>query len=203
MTSAIKQNKYKLWFLVVFLGSTLLFCSYFINYRSIKQLEFSWQTITTQQIHRELRKGKSPNGTLETVFGGSNTEDMRTKLSTSPANFRYAVIKEVSKEYATGTVRLDGEFPIPQGDFLDITKAQGINHTYWEPIAGERLAISSRTYDYGDVSGYIIVGQSSKPFQDMQSSALRLTLVLWVIMAVCSGIFIFGSPTTSALKAQL
>jgi len=192
MATTLLQGKLKSWLIIVFLSTILLSSSYFINFRSIQQLTYAWPSATARQMQVELNRGTSPNGTLDRSFGYSYTEEIRTKLSESPENYRFAIIKEETSPYITGTAVLDGEIPVPTGDFLALTKTRGSNQMIWHPVSGESLAIKSLTYNYGDVFGYIIVGQSARPYQDKQSYNMQIMLILWGITTVCSGLFIFG-----------
>lgn len=111
---------------------------------------------------------------------GSNAKDvvpaLKTNLRSSTGIF--VIITDDTEHITAGSANLDGQTPLPPRGVFDFTQQHGTDHFTWEPATGVRLATRVLPYNGGNNNkGFIITGQSLKPFED------RISTYTWIAAA--------------------
>lgn len=190
MTLPHTGGRFKTWLVFVFTVTVLLGGNLYITVRAVRELTYSWPKSLATVMKSGLDGGTSPKGVLENEIRAPRSDDIDEVLKVNPDSFRFAAIHEETKNYTTGTYfeMSTGETPLPPASLLETAKANGNSQMIWQ-LNGVPMAIVIRTYNYGDVFGYVIVGQPAKPFQAQERKAVEAALALGGVAILISGIY--------------
>jgi hypothetical protein len=185
-----KQKKFIMWIAIIVSLLVLMCVGYYFARKAILNTAYDALGPTTQKLQEQLNGGTSPNGALANTFYGTYaadiSHDLKEELKNQSGNASFGIIVEETKSYATSSAKLDGLNPIPPVGFLSGTKTKKSNQMIWQPAKDVRVALHSLTYNYGDVFGYVITGQSAKPYEMKLLIYKLASLAVWVFVAVWS-----------------
>jgi len=145
------------------------------------------------QLQYELNGGTSPDGVLANNFryaGG-----IKPDIANGVPAFGFATIKEkprpyLAQPYATSTATLNGGLPLPPKGVLDFTDMHGTDEITWQPTKNIRIAMVSVTYHYGDIRGYVIVGQSLRPYEHRIGIYTAIAVIAWAAMVAWASLWL-------------
>lgn len=110
----------------------------------------------------------------------------------------FTIITDDSEHVLASSATLDGQTPLPPKGVFSFTKQHGTDHFTWEPSPGIRLATRVTTYDSEKGSGFIITGQSLRPYEERISIYTWIALAAWLACLAWSYLLL-GLP---ALRAR-
>jgi hypothetical protein len=186
-----KNPKFKTWVVIIVSLFVLMCVGYCFARKAILNTAYDDLSPTTKKLQEQLNGGTSPNGALAYVFYGTyaadlSPHDLKEELKKQPGNASFGIVVEETKSYAASSAKLNGLNPVPPVGFLSDTKTNKSNHMIWQPAKDVRVAVHSLAYHYGDVFGYVITGQSAKPYE-MKLLIYKLAfLTVWLLLAVLS-----------------
>lgn len=131
-----------------------------------------------QTIKQELVGGSSPNDVI-------NSQLIDLSVNNNP----FVIITDSSKHVLASTATLNGQTPLPPQGVFDYTAQHGSDHFTWQPAENVRLATRVSTYQHESDKGYIITGQSLKPYEDRINTYTALAVAAW--LAVLAWNFLF------------
>ncbi|HLY66810.1 MAG TPA: hypothetical protein VKU60_14850 [Chloroflexota bacterium] len=103
---------------------------------------------------------------------------LKTDLKTDDSLFM--IVTDSTKHVLASSATLDGQTPLPPAGVFSFTDAHGTDHFTWEPEPGVRLATRVTKYSEDSDSGYIVAGQSLKPYEDRISTYTWIALAAWL-----------------------
>lgn len=114
--------------------------------------------------------------------GGSDTKDIVPTLKTNLRNDTsvFMIITDSTQHILASSAVLDGKTPLPPKGAFDFTASHGSDHFTWEPAGGVRIATKITAYGQSPNDGYIITGQSLKPFEDRIDTFGWIALAAWL-----------------------
>jgi hypothetical protein len=124
---------------------------------------------SAQVAKQELQNGSSPKDVVPAL---------KTNLRTDTSIFM--VITDGSQHVLASSAVLDGQTPLPPQGVFSFTTYHGTDHFTWEPKSGVRLATRMVSYGTGSNEGFIITGQSLKPYEDRISTYTWIALAAWL-----------------------
>jgi len=109
----------------------------------------------------------------------SNAKDVVPALKTNLRDdvSTFTIITDDTQHVLASSATLDGQTPLPPKGVFSFTKQHGTDHFTWEPSPGVRLATRVLTYESSSGSGFIIAGQSLKPYEE------RISVYTWIALA--------------------
>lgn len=179
MNKWLARPQVRLWLAIVGVATLVLGASYTMVQQSTRLEADDLPLSTSQVVKQELQNGSSPSDVVP-----AHKADLRTDTSV------FVVVTDDSEHVLASSATLDGQTPLPpQGVFSDAAD-HGSNHFTWQPTSGVRLATRVTKYGTGSNSGYIITGQSLKPYEDRIAVYSWLALVAWLAMLAWSYLLI-------------
>ncbi len=128
---------------------------------------------------------------------GSNATDVVPSLKTNlqSDNSVFMIITDGSKHVLASSATLNGTTPLPPNGVFSYTNANETDHFTWEPQEGVRLATRVVKYGSSPEDGFIITGQSLKPYEDRVSSYTAIAVAAWLAVLAWSYLFLMlGRP---------
>nr|AIA19206.1 Unknown Function [uncultured bacterium]AIA19305.1 Unknown Function [uncultured bacterium] len=90
------------------------------------------------------------------------------------------IVADNDHHVIASSAALDGQTPLPPSGTFDYTAAHGSDRFTWEPKDGVRLATRVVAYGQKPNSGFVIAGQSLKPYEDRIDVYTELALAAWL-----------------------
>ena len=132
--------------------------------------------LTTAQVAKqELQSGSNASDVVPTL-----KTDLKTDMSV------FMIVTDNSKHVIASSAVLDDKTPLPPNGVFEYTAQRGSDHFTWEPEGGVRLATRVIKYGKAPDDGFIITGQSLKPFEDRISTYTALALAAWLAVLAWS-----------------
>lgn len=127
-----------------------------------------------------------PLATAQTVKSqldnGANPQDVipaRT-INVKNDNNVFVIIADSSRHVIASSASLDGQTPLPPSGTFEYASAHGTDRFTWQPQSEVRLATRVVPYGQKPDSGFVITGQSLKPFEDRIDVYTELALAAWL-----------------------
>jgi hypothetical protein len=130
--------------------------------------------MTAQLVKKQLVSGAAPSEVVPT-----DKTDLRSDFAV------FVIITDDSRHVLASSANLDGKTPLPPAGTFNFTAAHGSDNFTWQPTSGVRLATEMLSFN----DGFIISGQSLKPFED--KVAIYNSLALAALLAVLAWISVF------------
>ena len=157
------------WLAIVGTATLVLGASYAMVQQSTRLSADDLPLTTSQVAKQELQNGSGAKDVVPTL-----KTDLRNDASV------FMIVTDSSQHVIAGSAVLDGQTPLPPRGTFSFTKAHGTDHFTWQPSAGVRLATRITTYGQSPNNGFIITGQSLKPFEDRVSIYGWSALAAWL-----------------------
>lgn len=119
-----------------------------------------------QTARQELQANSSAKDVIPAI---------KTNLRDEASSF--TIITDDTEHVLASSATLDGQTPLPPKGVFSFTKQHGTDHFTWEPSPGVRLATRVMAYDSDNGGGFVITGQSLKPYEE------RISVYTWIALA--------------------
>lgn len=175
--SEVLEKSYIRFFLAIVGMSTLILAAAYTMVQQSTRLSADDQPLSmSQTVKNELEAGSSANDVItgQTINLDSNTNP-------------FVIITDDTRHVLSSTANLNGKTPLPPLGVFDFTSEHGSDHFTWQPADNVRLA--TRVVSYGNTTGnkgFVITGQSLKPYEDRISTYGELALAAWLAVLAWS-----------------
>jgi hypothetical protein len=167
------------WLAIVGVATLVLGASYTMVQQSTRLSADDLPLTTTQVAKQELQSGSDAKDVVPTL---------KTNLRNDTSVFM--VITDSSQHVLASSAILDDKTPLPPSGVFNYTSVHGTDHFTWEPSPGVRMATRVTKYSQNSDSGYLIAGQSLKPYEDRISTYTWLALAAWLAVLAWSYLLI-------------
>lgn len=157
------------WLAVVGVATLVLGAAYAMVQQSTRLSANDLPLNSAQIAKQELQNGSSPKDVVPSL---------KTNLRTDTSIF--IVITDNSQHVLASSAVLDGQTPLPPEGVFSFTTYNNADNFTWEPKPGVRLATRVVKYGSGDNQGFIIAGQSLKPYEDRISTYTWIAIAAWL-----------------------
>jgi hypothetical protein len=175
MNKLLANVNLRIWLAIVGVATLVLGASYAMVQQSTRLSADDLPLTTAQVAKQELQ-------------GGSNASDvvptLKTDLKADTSVFM--IVTDNSKHVIASSAVLDGQTPLPPSGVFEYTAQHGSDHFTWQPQSGVRVATRVLKYGKSPDDGYIITGQSLKPYEDRISTYTALALAAWLAVLAWS-----------------
>lgn len=165
----------RLWLAVVGVATLVLGANYAMVQQSTRLSADDLPLTTAQVAKQELQGGSSASDVVPTL---------KTNLQNDTSVFM--IITDNSKHVIASSAVLDGKTPLPPNGVFSFTSTHGTDHFTWQPRDGVRLATRVETYGKSPDDGFIITGQSLKPYENRISTYTALAFAAWLAVLAWS-----------------
>jgi len=124
---------------------------------------------TAQTTKQELQAGAAPSDVIPSL-----------KTDLRQDNSVFVIITDESQHVLASSASLNSQTPLPPKGVFSFTLAHDSDHFTWQPTSGVRLATRVLPYNKDSNSGFIITGQSLKPFEDRITVYGELATAAWL-----------------------
>lgn len=175
ITELIKSSRLRVWLAIVGSGTLLLGTAYAMVQQSTRLSADDLPLQTAQTAKHQLEAGAEPTMVVPAV---------KTELRTDATIF--LAVTDSSQKVLANSATLDNQPTLPPQGTFDYTAKHGSDHFTWQPVSGVREA--TRIIKYKD--GFIVAGQSLKPYEDRVGTYGLLAVTGWLAMAIWSYVLI-------------
>jgi hypothetical protein len=130
---------------------------------------------TSQIAKQELQGGSNPKDVVPTL---------KTNLRSDTGTF--IIITDNTQHVLASSAVLDGKTPLPPRGVFDYTNATGTDHFTWQPASDVRVATRVTKYGQSPDNGFIITGQSLKPYESRITTYTWISLAAWLAVLAWS-----------------
>jgi hypothetical protein len=169
MRELLSRPHFRVWLAIVGTATIVLAAAYAMVQQSTRLSADDLPNVTAQGARRLIAGGEEPEDAVSTV---------KVDLKTDDSGF--IIITDDLRHVQASTAVLNNHTPLPPAGTFDYAQAHGRDKFTWEPQSGVRLATRIITYKSGDEKGYIITGQSLRPFEDRVDVYTRLAFAAWL-----------------------
>lgn len=175
MNKLLANTQVRLWLALVGVATLVLGASYAMVQQSTRLSADDLPLTTAQVAKQELQ-------------AGSNASDIVPVLKTDLKNDTsvFMIITDSSKHVLASSAVLNGRTPLPPNGVFSFTNIHGTDHFTWEPQNDVRVATRVERFGKSPDNGFIITGQSLKPFEDRISTYTALSLAAWLAVLAWS-----------------
>jgi hypothetical protein len=164
MMRMLRHTLVRQWVAIVGVATLVLGASYAMVQQSTRLSADDLPLITAQVAKQELQNGSNPKDVVPTL-----------KTDLRDDNSVFMIITDSSQHVIASSANLDGISPLPPiGVF---TSKHGTDHFTWQPAPDVRVATRVTKYGVSPNDGYIITGQSLKPYEE------RIGIYTWLVLA--------------------
>ncbi|HET7827240.1 MAG TPA: hypothetical protein VFK97_00025 [Candidatus Saccharimonadales bacterium] len=175
MDKRLANLQLRAWLAVVGTATLVLGTAYAMVQQSTRLSADDLPLTTAQVVKQELQSGSNPDDVVPPL-----KTDLRSDTSV------FVIITDNSKHVLASSASLDGQTPLPPAGVFSFTVQQGTDHFTWQPANGVRLATRVENYTSGKDKGFIIAGQSLKPYEDRISTYTWLAGAGWLAVVAWS-----------------
>ncbi len=156
--------------------ATLVIGSSFAMVQQSTRLSADDLPLTTSQVAKQELQSDSNASDV--------TPTLKTDLKYDTSVFM--IITDNSKHVIASSAVLNGQTPLPPNGVFSFTSLHGTDHFTWQPQTGVRMATRVTKYGQAPDDGFIITGQSLKPYEDRISTYTWLALAAWLAVLAWS-----------------
>jgi hypothetical protein len=175
MNKPLVNMQVRLWLALVGVATLVLGASYAMVQQSTRLSADDLPLTTAQVARQELQSGSNAADIVPTL---------KTNLATDTSVFM--IITDSSKHVIASSATLDGKTPLPPNGVFSYTATHSSDHFTWQPEPGVRLATRVMKYGNSPSDGFIITGQSLKPYEDRISTYTALAAAAWLAVIAWS-----------------
>jgi hypothetical protein len=179
MYRLLRNPLVRAWLAIVGVATLVLGAAYTMAQQSTRLSADDLPLTTSQVAKQELQSGSDTKDVVPTL---------KTNLRDDTSVFM--IITDSTQHILASSAVLDGRTPLPPKGVFDYTNAHGSDHFTWEPSNGVRVAARATTYHQAPDNGFIITGQSLKPYEDRISTFGLIALAAWMASVAWSFLFI-------------
>lgn len=190
MSSLLRNPLVRVWLAIAGVATLVTGAAYAMVQQSTRLSADDLPLTTAQVAKQELVDNSDAKDVVPTL-----KTDLRTDTSV------FMIITDNSKHVIASSASLDGQTPLPPSGVFSFTVLHGSNHFTWQPSPGVRLATRIVKYGNSPNNGFIITGQSLKPFEDRISTYTWIALAGWLASLAWSFLLILlPSPRSTKTK---
>ena len=169
MIKLLSHPHVRIWLAMVGVATLVLGASYAMVQQSTRLSADDLPLTTAQVAKQELQSG-------------SNAADVVPTLKTDVKNDTsvFMIVTDNSKHVIASSAVLNGHTPLPPNGVFSFTSTHGTDHFTWEPQSGVRLATRVEKYGKSPDDGFIITGQSLKPYENRIETYTALAIAAWL-----------------------
>jgi hypothetical protein len=186
MNRLLGNSLVRSWLAIVGTATLILGGAYAMVQQSTRLSADDLPLTTAQVAKQELQNNSDAKDVVPTL---------KTNLRTDASLF--TIITDNSEHVIASSANLDGQTPLPPRGVFSFTSVHGTDHFTWEPSPGVRLATRVTKYGASPNDGFIITGQSLKPFEDRISIYTWIALAAWLATIAWSYLLILLPRTRS------
>jgi hypothetical protein len=177
------------WLAIVGVSTLVIGAAYAMAQQSTRLSADDLPLTTAQVAKQELQGSSNAKDVVPTL-----KTDLRSNTSV------FMIITDNTQHVLASSAVLDSQTPLPPKGVFDYTSVHGSDHFTWQPASGVRVATRVTKYGEGAGGGYIITGQSLKPFEDRINTYTWIALAAWLASIAWSYLFILlpGAHTRPA-----
>ena len=175
MDKRLSNLQLRVWLAIVGAATLVMGTAYAMVQQSTRLAADDLPLTTAQVTKQELQSGSNPSDAVPSL---------KTDLKTDSSVF--VIITDNSKHVLASSADLDGQTPLPPSGVFSFTVQNGTDHFTWQPQNGVRLATRVENYASGSDKGFIIAGQSLKPFEDRIATYTWLAAAGWLAVVAWS-----------------
>ncbi len=175
MNKLLANAHVRTWLALVGVAALVLGASYAMVQQSTRLSADDLPLTTAQVAKQELQGGSSPTDVVPTL---------KTNLQSDTSVFM--IVTDSSKHVLASSAILNGRTPLPPNGVFSFTNTHGADHFTWQPQSGVRMATRVEKYGQSPNDGFIITGQSLKPYEDRISTYTALALAAWLAVLAWS-----------------
>lgn len=164
-----------MWLAVVGVATLVLGANYAMVQQSTRLSADDLPLTTAQVAKQELQAGSSASDVVPTL---------KTDLANDTSVF--TIVTDNSKHVIASSAVLNGMTPLPPNGVFSFTTTHGTDHFTWQPQSGVRLATRVETYGKSPDDGFIITGQSLKPYENRITTYTALAAAAWLAVLAWS-----------------
>nr|AIA12457.1 Unknown Function [uncultured bacterium] len=179
MNKLLGSAHFRIWLAITGVATLVLGASYAMVQQSTRLSADDLPLTTVQVAKQELQSGSNAKDVVPTL---------KTDLASNTSVFM--IITDNSKHVLASSAVLNGRTPLPPNGVFSFTSTHGTDHFTWEPQEGVRVATRVEKYGKSPNDGFIITGQSLKPFEDRISAYTWLALAAWLAVLAWSYLLI-------------
>jgi hypothetical protein len=167
------------WLAIVGVATLVLGAAYTMAQQSTRLSANDLPLTTSQVAKQELQSG-------------SDAKDVVPVLKTNLRNDTsvFMIITDSTQHVLASSAVLDSKTPLPPKGVFDFANTHGSDHFTWEPASGVRSATQVTTYGQAPNNGFVITGQSLKPYEDRINTFGLIALAAWVASVAWSFLLI-------------
>jgi hypothetical protein len=169
MQRLLGSPTFRVWLALVGVATLIIGASYAMAQQSTRLSADDLPLTTLQVAKQELQNG-------------SNAKDVVPTLKTNLRNDNsvFMIITDNSQHVIASSATLGGQTPLPPIGVFSFTDQHGTDRFTWEPESGVRAATRVTKYGKSPDDGYIITGQSLKPYEDKIATYTWIAVAAWV-----------------------
>lgn len=169
MNRALGNPLVRAWLAIVGVTTLVLGAAYTMAQQATRLSADDLPLTTAQVAKQELQQGSDTKDVVPTL-----KSDLRNDTSV------FMIITDSTQHVLASSAVLDGITPLPPKGVFDYTHTHGTDRFTWEPSPGVRVATRVVAYGQAPDDGYIITGQSLKPFEDRIDTFGWISLAAWL-----------------------
>ena len=169
MQRLLKSSIFRTWLAIVGVATLVIGASYAMAQQSTRLSADDLPLTTLQVAKQELQNG-------------SNAKDVVPTLKTNlrDDNSVFMIVTDNSQHVVASSASLNGQTPLPPIGVFSFTDEHGTDHFTWEPESGVRVATRVAKYGQSPNDGYIITGQSLKPYEERIATYTWIAAAAWL-----------------------
>jgi hypothetical protein len=175
MRKLLGNALFRAWLAIVGVATLVLGASYTMVQQSTRLSADDLPLTTAQVAKQELQSGSDTKDIVPTL---------KTNLRTDTSVFM--IITDSSQHVLASSALLEGQTPLPPQGVFSFTNSHGNDRFTWQPTSGVRLATRVTKYGQSPNDGFIITGQSLKPFEDRIQTYTWIALAAWLALLAWS-----------------
>jgi len=169
MLGSERRPEVRIWLAIVGAATLVLGTAYAMVQQSTRLSANDLPTTTAQSVKHDLQAGSAPADAVP---------QMKTDLRSD--NSVFVITTDGSRHVLASSAALDGKTPLPPAGTFDFTATHGQDDFTWQPAPGVRMATEMLGFGKSPSDGFIITGQSLKPFEDRVKVYGELMLAGWL-----------------------
>ncbi|HVS78800.1 MAG TPA: hypothetical protein VHD84_00720 [Candidatus Saccharimonadales bacterium] len=169
------SSSLRVWLAIMGVATLVLGASYAMVQQSTRLSADDLPRTTGQMAKQELESGSQAKDVVPTL---------KTDLKTDTSVF--TIVTDNSEHVLASSAVLDGQTPLPPAGVFSFTNQHASDHFTWQPESGVRMATEVIKYGKSPNDGFIITGQSLKPYEDRIKTYTYLAGAGWLAVLAWS-----------------
>jgi hypothetical protein len=167
------KSQVRMWLAIVGSATLILGACYVMVQQSTRLSANDLPIITAQSLQDKLGQGASPSDVVPAQ-----------KVIPRGNYGVFVTIVDWDRYIQATNLNVDNKTPLPPKGVFDYTAKHGNDTITWQPTSDVRLATHVEAYSDSHAashpSGFIITGQSLKPYEDRTNTYTALAAAAWV-----------------------